>query len=162
VISGSSAGSFVAAVLGTQTDAELATAMQPADIAEAFSDVGASGAARLGGRRQIGMRELQGAVEDQVPDMTFGEAFEHTGRKINVSVSPLEMHQSSRLLNAVTSPNVCIREAVLASCAIPGVFPAVTLAAKNARGQRQPYVASRKWIDGSIADDLPAKRLARL
>ena len=94
--------------------------------------------------------------------MTFGEAFEHTGRKINISVSPSEVHQSSRLLNAVTSPNVCIREAVMASCAVPGVFPAVTLMAKNARGERLPYVASRKWVDGSIADDLPAKRLARL
>ena len=34
--------------------------------------------------------------------------------------------------------------------------------AKNTRGERLPYVASRKWVDGSIADDLPAKRLARL
>jgi len=97
-----------------------------------------------------------------VPDMTFEEAFQLTGRKINISVSPSEVHQSSRLLNAVTSPNVCIREAVMASCAVPGVFPAVTLMAKNARGERLPYVASRKWVDGSIADDLPAKRLARL
>jgi NTE family protein len=161
VISGSSAGSFVAAMLGTHTDSELHPAMQPAAVAGAFTADG-DYAARSGRQRQIGLRELQGAVETQVPDMTFGEAFEHTRRKINVSVSPLEMHQSSRLLNAVTSPNVCIREAVLASCAIPGVFPAVTLAAKNARGERQPYVASRKWIDGSIADDLPAKRLARL
>ena len=160
VISGSSAGSFVAAVLGTHTDADLQRAMQPADIAGAF---GAGGDhARSGRQHQIGVRELQDAIETQIPDMTFGEAFEHTRRKINVSVSPLEMHQSSRLLNAVTSPNVCIREAVSASCAIPGVFPAVTLAAKNARGERQPYVASRKWIDGSVADDLPAKRLARL
>jgi NTE family protein len=93
--------------------------------------------------------------------MTFEEAFQHTGRKINISISPSEVHQSSRLLNAVTSPNVCIREAVMASCAVPGVFPAVTLMAKNTRGDRLPYVASRKWVDGSI-DDLPAKRLARL
>ena len=39
------------------------------------------------------------------------------------------MQQRSRLLNATTSPNALIREAVLASCAIPGMFPAVTLAA---------------------------------
>jgi NTE family protein len=77
-------------------------------------------------------------------------------------VSPRELHQQSRLLNAVTSPNVCIREAVLASCAIPGIFPPVTLAAKNRFGQRQPYVASRQWVDGSLTDDLPAKRLGRL
>jgi TAG lipase/steryl ester hydrolase/phospholipase A2/LPA acyltransferase len=97
-----------------------------------------------------------------VPDLTFQEAFERTGRKINITVSPAEVHQASRLMNAVTSPNVCIRETVLASCAIPGVFPAVTLAAKNRFGERQPYVPLRKWVDGSISDDLPAKRLARL
>ena len=123
----------------------------------------ASGNGRtIAGRQQIGRGDLQAAIEAQLPDMTFEEAFQHTGRKINISVSPSEVHQSSRLLNAVTSPNVCIREAVMASCAVPGVFPAVTLMAKNARGDRLPYVASRKWVDGSIADDLPAKRLARL
>lgn len=161
VISGSSAGSFVAAVIGTHDDATLRAAMQPRAIGSAFDGMQAGGRT-LRGRRQIGRADLQDAIEAQLPDMTFEEAHAHTGRKINISVSPSEVHQSSRLLNAVTSPNVCIREAVLASCAIPGVFPAVTLMAKNARGERVPYVASRKWVDGSIADDLPAKRLTRL
>jgi TAG lipase/steryl ester hydrolase/phospholipase A2/LPA acyltransferase len=161
VISGSSAGSFVAAVLGTHTDAELAALLAPERIAAAFQ--AADGAARrLAGRRQISIEALRTAVAGQVPDLTFQEAFEVTGRKINISVSPSDVHQSSRLLNAMTSPNVCVRDAVLASCAIPGVFPAVTLAAKDFRGKRQPYVSSRTWVDGSIADDLPAKRLARL
>jgi len=162
VISGSSAGSFVAAVIGTHDEATLRAAMQPTILADAFGELTPSDAKLLAGRRQIGRGDLQAAIESQVPDMTFAEAFELTGRKINISVSPSEVHQSSRLLNAVTSPNVCIREAVLASCAIPGVFPGVTLMAKNASGERLPYVASRKWVDGSIADDLPAKRLARL
>jgi TAG lipase/steryl ester hydrolase/phospholipase A2/LPA acyltransferase len=162
VISGSSAGSFVAAVIGTHDDATLRAAMQPMNLADAFGELSPGDGRLLAGRRQIGRGDLQAAIESQVPDMTFEEAFAHTGRKINISVSPSEVHQSSRLLNAVTSPNVCIREAVLASCAVPGVFPAVTLMAKNARGERLPYVASRKWVDGSIADDLPAKRLARL
>ena len=162
VISGSSAGSFVAAVIGTHDDAALRAAMRPSALTDAFGAPSPGETKTLAGRRQIGRGDLQAAIEAQVPDMTFAEAFEATGRKINVSVSPSEVHQSSRLLNAVTSPNVCIREAVLASCAIPGVFPAVTLMAKNTRGERLPYVASRKWVDGSIADDLPAKRLARL
>ena len=34
--------------------------------------------------------------------------------------------------------------------------------AKNSHGEAQPYLPSRKWVDGSIADDLPAKRLSRL
>ncbi len=55
-----------------------------------------------------------------------------------------------------------MREAVLASTAIPGFFPAVVLMAKNDQGERQAYHSSRKWVDGSISEDLPAKRLARL
>ena len=50
----------------------------------------------------------------------------------------------------------------MASCAIPGVFPAVMLQAKNEFGQAQPYLPARRWVDGSVADDLPAKRLSRL
>ncbi len=50
----------------------------------------------------------------------------------------------------------------MASAAVPGVFPPVTLAAKNHMGQKQPYLPARKWVDGSVSDDMPAKRLARL
>ena len=50
----------------------------------------------------------------------------------------------------------------MASCAVPGVFPPVMLMAKNVHGESQPYLPTRKWVDGSIADDLPAKRLSRL
>jgi NTE family protein len=162
VISGSSAGSFVAAIIGTHDEATLRAALQAGQLTEAFGEIELGTGRTIAGRQQIGRGDLQAAIEAQLPDMTFEEAFQLTGRKINISVSPSEVHQSSRLLNAVTSPNVCIREAVMASCAVPGVFPAVTLMAKNARGERLPYVASRKWVDGSIADDLPAKRLARL
>jgi TAG lipase / steryl ester hydrolase / phospholipase A2 / LPA acyltransferase len=38
----------------------------------------------------------------------------------------------------------------------------VTLAARDRHGERQPYVPSRQWVDGSVTDDLPAKRLIRL
>jgi len=94
--------------------------------------------------------------------LTFLEAFKRTGRHLNISIAAAEKHQTSRLLNAITTPNVYIREAVMASTAIPGFFPAVTLAAKNDRGKRQPYLPARMWVDGSVSDDLPAKRLARV
>jgi predicted acylesterase/phospholipase RssA len=50
----------------------------------------------------------------------------------------------------------------MASCAVPGVFPPVILSARNVYGDSQPYLPARKWVDGSISDDLPAKRLGRL
>ena len=38
----------------------------------------------------------------------------------------------------------------------------MTLYAKNSKGERQPYLPSRRWIDGSVTNDLPVKRLGRL
>jgi TAG lipase / steryl ester hydrolase / phospholipase A2 / LPA acyltransferase len=162
VLSGSSAGSLVAAIVGTRDDTALHEVFQPRTIVSVFEEAAEAEADLIKGNRRLSVQELRGFVEHQIPDMTFQEAFELTGRRINISVSPREMHQQSRLLNAITSPNVLIREAVLASCAIPGVFPPVTLAARNRLGERQPYVPSRQWMDGSVSDDLPAKRLIRL
>ena len=50
----------------------------------------------------------------------------------------------------------------MASAAVPGIFPPVTLQALDDHGQRKDFLPSRKWVDGSVSDDLPAKRLARL
>jgi len=162
VISGSSAGSFVAAVLGTRTEEEILKTLAPGQVVVAYEEFADGNAAVLRGNRRLGIEELRSVIDRMIPDMTFQEAFECTGREINISVSPSELHQSPRLLNAITSPNVFIREAVLASCSIPGIFPPVTLAARGPNGVRRPYVPSRKWVDGSVSDDLPAKRLGRL
>lgn len=162
VISGSSAGSMVAGVVGTHTDEELEQFYDPSNVyfeaereASVFSRL-------LGTNPQIDVSELEQIVARLVPDLTFQEAYEKTGRQISITVAPAEPHQRSRLLNAITSPNVFVRSAVMASCAVPGVFPPVTLMARNVHGEAQPYLPTRRWVDGSIADDLPAKRLSRL
>ncbi len=163
VISGSSGGAFVGSLLATHTDAELEKVFDPAYLVNRIEE----------GRRRAGLlarvrprllevHEIEGILERLVPDMTFQEAFEKTGRHLNISVSPAEAHQTSRLLNAITSPNVLIRQAILGSAAVPGVYPPVTLAAKDKDGERKLYLPSRKWVDGAVSDDLPAKRLARL
>jgi NTE family protein len=51
---------------------------------------------------------------------------------------------------------------VLASSSIPGLFSPVQLRARGADGERLPYVASRRWVDGSVTDDMPVRRLARI
>lgn len=162
VISGASAGSIVAAILGTRSDDEILGTLEARAVVEGFGGISESSIEAMKGRRQMSVEDVRFFVEHQIPDLTFQEAFERTGRRINISISPRELHQQSRLMNAITSPNVYIRETVLASCAIPGIFPPVTLAAKNRQGERQPYVASRQWVDGSVTNDLPAKRLIRL
>lgn len=163
VISGSSAGSMIAGTLGTHTDKELEYFFDSANIHfEAEREASVFSKMFFGANSQVDIHDLEKIIARLMPDMTFQEAYEKTGRQINISVAPAEAHQTSRLLNAITSPNVFIRSAVIASCAVPGVFPSVMLMAKNAHGEAQPYLPSRKWVDGSIADDLPAKRLSRL
>ncbi len=158
VISGASAGSVVAAVAGTRRRQELDRMLQTDEIINTMSIMGG------GDRRskRIRQQDISDMLEQMIPDMTFEEAYEETGRYVNVSVAPAAVNQRARVLNAIISPNACIREAVLASCAIPGIFPAVTLAAKTRTGERKPYVASRKWVDGSVTHDMPKRRLTRL
>jgi len=110
----------------------------------------------------MGVDAVRLLIETWVPDLTFAEAYELSGRSLNVSVAPSTMHQQSRTLNDVTSPNVMIREAVLASCAVPGVFPPVQLMAKDAAGKRTAYIKNRRWVDGSVTSDMPQNRLARV
>jgi predicted acylesterase/phospholipase RssA len=161
IISGSSAGAIVAAMIGTHDKRELGARFHD-NIMAAFFREAVEAPHRESPNRPLDQYDVKAMIEALIPDMTFLEAFEKTGRYINISVAPKEIMQRSRLLNAVTSPNAMIHEAVLASCAIPGLFPAVTLMARNSEGKRKHYVSSRKWVDGSVSDDLPAKRLARM
>jgi TAG lipase/steryl ester hydrolase/phospholipase A2/LPA acyltransferase len=163
VISGSSAGSLVAGVVGTHTDEELKHFYEPSNVHfEAEREAGVFSRMFFDANPQIDVGDLENIIARLMPNLTFQEAYDLTGRQISITVAPAEPHQRSRLLNAITSPNVYVRSAVIASCAVPGVFPSVMLMAKNAHGESQPYLPTRKWVDGSIADDLPAKRLSRL
>jgi NTE family protein len=114
------------------------------------------------GYRKLDRDGVVSIINSFVQDLTFEEAYQLTGLHINITVSPAEPHQKARLLNAITSPNVLVRSAVLASAAVPGIFPPVTLMAKNKDGEVKPYLPLRRWIDGAFSGDLPAKRLARL
>lgn len=155
VLSGSSGGAIVGSIVSTHSDKELLELLQPEYFMQYVPKEGDEPhASRLA--------ELEAAVEQFIPDITFQQAFEKTGRAMNVSVAPAETHQTSRLLNSITSPSVLIRSAVMASASVPGIFPPVILEALDSHGERKHYLASRKWVDGSVSDDLPAKRLARL
>lgn len=161
VISGSSAGAVSAATLGTHTDDELpAILMGQSAIDPLQQEIDSRPKSLL--RKQVDSSTLQSLLETMVPDITFQEAYEKTGRMISVTIAPHEEHQTSRLMNAITSPNVYVRTAVTASCAVPGVYPPVMLMAKNVYGEPQPYLPNRRWVDGAVTDDLPAKRLSRL
>lgn len=162
VISGSSAGSIFAALAGTHTNEELLVFLEQEAFFQQIKKEARIFKNIADKRSSLSIQDLESIVNSIIPDLTFQEAFEHTGRKINITIAPHGVKQKSRLLNAIASPNVLIRSALLASCAIPGIFPPVTLFAKNKDGKVQAYLPSRKWVDGSMSIDLPSKRLARL
>ncbi|WP_293749807.1 DUF3336 domain-containing protein [uncultured Paraglaciecola sp.] len=161
VISGSSAGSISAAILGTYSDQELPAVLLGENELDPQQDK-IDNRPRSFIRQQTDPASLKIMLEAILPDLTFQEAYEKTGRMISITIAPFEEHQSSRLMNAITSPNVFVRTAVMASCAVPGVYPPVMLMAKNVYGEAQPHLPDRRWVDGAMTDDLPAKRLARL
>lgn len=162
VISGSSAGAIFAAIAGTRQDNDLLDYLSAENLAMEVKEETKLLRSIFQKRSSISVQDLQETVNRVIPNLTFQEAFHLTGRKINISIAPHKEHQKSRLLNAIASPNVLIRSAVMASCAIPGKFPAVTLFAKSRDGEIQPYLPSRKWVDGSMSNDLPSKRLSRM
>jgi predicted acylesterase/phospholipase RssA len=160
VISGASAGSIIAALVGTRTNEELKEMLTPQAVFERFSHWRMwKGFSNNG---LLDSTNLENALIELFDVMTFEEAFEKTGKHITVTVSPADLHQHSRLLNAKTSPHAIISQAVRASCAIPVLFSAVQLKAKNQAGEIIPYIPSRRFGDGSIMADLPYKHLARL
>ena len=96
VISGSSAGSLVAAALGTHTDEELERFYDPASVVfEAEREANAFTRMFFGANPQIDVSDLEQMIARMIPDMTFQEAYEKTGRQISITVAPAERHQRS-------------------------------------------------------------------
>jgi predicted acylesterase/phospholipase RssA len=203
IVSGASAGSIVAALLGCKTDEELEPILndgkfdtrffrvidprlQPgggsSPLAEAresgspSSSLAASGsvvdafqwlwdaATMYNEQRAVFETDfLADTLQRELGDLTFREAFQRTGRIINIPVAPQRQGDFPRLLNYLTAPHVVVWSASVASCAIPGVFKPVELVAKDDHGTLRPYhSAGHRWTDGSIELDLPMQRLAEL
>jgi len=163
VLSGSSGGAIVASLVGTYENQGLERLFEPENLVhEIERDTGLWRYFDMFRPEVAPLEEVHEAIQRLLPDLTFLEAFERTGRHMNISIAAAEKHQTSRLLNSITTPNVCVREAVMASAAVPGFYPSVRLMARNDKGERQPYLKSRRWVDGSISDDMPAKRLTRI
>ena len=161
VLSGSSAGAIVASVVCTHTQAQAEEFMDPKTAFYHFW-------------RMLPMRQMlkRGSVMDQdqlrlaisknIGDLTFEEAYKKSGRILNITVSPNGVNQPPRLLNYLTFPYLYVHEAVLASCAVPILFPPVMLMTRDIKGDRVPYMPQLKWNDGSLKSDLPTIRLRRL
>ncbi len=157
VISGSSAGSVVAAMLATHDEAELGELMQSGEGLVELIRWNEKPLPYL-----FDVAHFDSELGRRVRDMSFREAWQHSGRAVNITVSAEGRHAEGRLLNHSTSPNVLVRSAVRASCAAPFLMPPVELLARTMGGETIPYLKGTRFLDGSIGDDLPIRRLTRL
>lgn len=162
-LAGSSMGAIVAAAVCNRSDAELDLFFR-----EQLGNI------HRYALRWRSLRDMlqQGTAMDEkqvfthivanVGSATFMEAWQRSGRILNITVSPTRTHQKPRILNHLTSPDVLIEYAAQASCAVPGLFPPVALQSRRNDGHQLPYMSTETWIDGTVHGDLPRERLARL
>jgi predicted acylesterase/phospholipase RssA len=163
VITGTSGGALVAALLATRTDDELKKLLIPA-LANRIT------ACHDSTWTWVRRWWRTGARFDSVDwakrcswftrgSMTFKEAYERTGRIINISCVPSDPHSPTILANYLTSPDCVIWSAVLASAAVPGILNPIVLMKKNRHGGLEPYSFGHKWKDGSLRTDIPLRAL---
>jgi predicted acylesterase/phospholipase RssA len=163
VITGTSGGALVAALLGSRTDEELKKLLVPAlaHRINACQDDMLTWMKRWyrTGARFDSVDWAKKCAWMTRGSMTFKEAYQRTGRILNVSCVPSDPHSPTILANYITAPDCVIWSAVLASAAVPGILNPVVLMKKDEDGTLSPYSFGHKWKDGSLRTDIPLKAL---
>lgn len=162
IVSGSSTGAMIAAGVCARTDAELGELFANPQLMrlDGLMPVGLSQSTKTGA--WLDPEKLYEVLLHNCGPWTFAEAFERSGRALNISVSPTRARQKPRLLTHLTAPDVLIARAAVASSALPGLFPPVVLHKRTRDGAVTDYIPSERWVDGSLHGDLPKQRLSRL
>ena len=163
IITGTSGGALVAALLATRTNEELKHLLVPALAYRitACSDPASKWIPRWWrtGARFDSVEWAKRCAWFCHGSLTFLEAYERTGRILNVSCVPSDPHSPTILANYLTAPDCVVWSAVLASAAVPGILNPVVLMRKNRDGSLEPYSFGHKWKDGSLRTDIPLKSL---
>ncbi|KAF8246490.1 FabD/lysophospholipase-like protein [Wilcoxina mikolae CBS 423.85] len=163
IITGTSGGALVAALACTRTDSELKQLLVPelADKITACHDDFLTWFRRWlrTGARFDSIDWARRCCWFTRGSMTFKEAYQRTGRILNISCVPSDPHTPSLLLNYLTAPDCCIFSAVLASAAVPGILNPVVLMTRTRHGTIAPYSFGNKWKDGSLRTDIPIRSL---
>lgn len=169
IISGTSAGSIFASLLCIYKEEEYENMW---DIAKQeigiFEPIGQAESflARLKRFLTVGTwidsTYLRETLQDLLGDVTFQEAYNRTGRILNVTVSVKGSHDMPRLLNYLTAPNVLIWSAVLCSCSVPYVFAADSILAVDPVSRKLFPWTQASFMDGSVENDMPLSRLTEM
>jgi TAG lipase/steryl ester hydrolase/phospholipase A2/LPA acyltransferase len=154
IISGASAGALVAAMLCSQKAEDL-DAMLTANISAMDwlnphkADFYAS---------MVAADAMQAFVEQVIPDLTFAESYQLSGKHLAISVAAPKLEDSGLLLSHISTPDILIRDAVMASCAVPVIFAPKPMRTRR-NGETERFRGNSRWIDGSIYADLPKTEL---
>ena len=106
---------------------------------------------------------FRGCCRTSIGNFTFQEAFDRSGRIMNIVVSPTNRSDPPRLLNYLTAPHVLVWSAAVASSSLPGVFEPNQLLVRDADGtERFESAAPTRFVDGSMEQDLPMTMLSEL
>ncbi|KAJ3544697.1 hypothetical protein NMY22_g2683 [Coprinellus aureogranulatus] len=163
VITGTSAGGLIAAMMCCYTDEELKIMLVP-ELANRITAC----------EESIGVWIKRfwktGARFDSVTwarkcsffthgSLTFKEAYLRTGRVLNISVIPADRHSPTKLLNYITAPDTVIWSTLLASAAVPGILNPVVIMQKLHDGTIVPWNWGSRFKDGSLRVDIPVQAL---
>jgi len=184
VLCGTSMGSIVLSFLASRTDEEALNELT--NIDELYAHTGAEGGPLKGSMLWKAWRVLRRGyvydtegmskhVEYFTKGMTFQEAFEKSGRAINITCTPKRTRTvrglPPLLLNHLTAPRVTITSAVLASSCVPCLIPPVLLMEKGPDGSLKPYQGIQgsdpsgesldmvQMRDGSFQSDVPVQAM---
>lgn len=163
IVSGTSAGGLIASLVCTRTNDELKELLVPA-LADRLTGCDESFLVWLPrmwktGARFDTLRWVRKAQFFTRGSMTFREAYERTGKTLNISVVPFDQHSPAQLLNHITAPDCLIWSAVIASAAVPGILNPVFLMQKRKDGTLEPWSYGNKFRDGSLRVDIPLDAL---
>jgi TAG lipase/lysophosphatidylethanolamine acyltransferase len=116
IISGSSVGALIAALICIHTKEELPTLFVPGGIdLQAFASKNSTGSIRRKITRLLtkgyllDVKVLEDCVQSNLGDITFEEAYARTGMVLNITVSSSRKNEIPQVLNHLTSPNVVLR-----------------------------------------------------
>ncbi|CAH1763500.1 16247_t:CDS:2 [Entrophospora sp. SA101] len=163
VITGTSAGGLIAALICTRTDDELHQVLKP-ELSQKLTACEEPFPNWLYRWWRSGARfdAVDWAKKTQwitKGSLTFREAYRRTGRILNISVIPFDPHSPPKVLNYITAPDCVIWSAVIASAAVPGILNPVVLMQKLKNGTLVPYNYGNRWKDGSLRTDIPIEPL---
>jgi predicted acylesterase/phospholipase RssA len=164
IISGTSAGSVIGAVLCTRTNEELRRDLSPEVIGLRMKCFARPWPDRIrsvfkNGHMFSGEDWLEMIEWFTCGKMTFQEAYLKTGRTFCITLASTTKKAPPVLLNHTTAPHITLASAVVASAAVPFFIKPVRLQIKDANGTVRS-AGDETYFDGSIEHDIPINGLA--